>query len=63
MEINESLFKEKCRVDLLHRLIEKYEQSRSYVTGTPGKQRPQIALRKSPFSEDYNDEMDFRKRQ
>ncbi|KYH30958.1 hypothetical protein MOMUL_27420 [Moorella mulderi DSM 14980] len=44
-------------------LISKYEGSRSFQTGTPGKQRPQFAMKKSPLAGDYFDEMDHRKRE
>lgn len=63
MELNETSFKKQFICQLLEVLLGKFEQSQSFVTGTPGKQRPQILLRKSPFAHDYNDEMDFRKRQ
>lgn len=63
MELTEPYFKQKFIRQLLEVLLSKYEQSRSFVTGIPGKQRPQILMHKSPFAQDYNDEMDFRKRQ
>ncbi|MBE3572994.1 MAG: DUF2399 domain-containing protein, partial [Moorella humiferrea] len=44
-------------------LLSKYEGSRSFQTGTPGKQRPQFAMARSPLAEDYFDEMDHRKRE
>ncbi|WXJ94025.1 hypothetical protein MCACP_04890 [Neomoorella carbonis] len=44
-------------------LISKYEGSRSFQTGTLGKQRPQFAMKKSPLAGDYFDEMDHRKRE
>jgi len=63
MELNESLFKRQFIRQLLEVLLGKYEQSQSFTTGVPGKQRPQIVMQKSSFVHDYNDEMDFRKRQ
>ncbi len=44
-------------------LISKYEGSRSFQTGIPGKQRPQFTMKKSPLAGDYFDEMDHRKRE
>ncbi len=63
MDGNEPDFKDQFKKDLLGALIGKYEQSQAFVTGIPGKQRPQLAMRKSPFMQDYSDEMDYRKRQ
>ncbi|WP_248928628.1 Wadjet anti-phage system protein JetD domain-containing protein [Paenibacillus hamazuiensis] len=63
MELNESSYKRQFTRRLLDILLGKYEQSQSFATGVPGKQRPQLAMGKSPFTADYNDEMDFRKRQ
>lgn len=51
------------RSRILSLLISKYEGSRSFQTGTPGKQRPQFAMKKSPLAGDYFDEMDHRKRE
>jgi hypothetical protein len=51
------------RYKILSLLISKYEGSRSFQTGTPGKQRPQFAMKKSPLAGDYFDEMDHRKRE
>ncbi|MCP3776367.1 DUF2220 domain-containing protein [Paenibacillus sp. MZ04-78.2] len=62
MEVDEIGFKQKFGRDLLTLLLDKYEQSQSFATGTPGKVRPQLVIGKSPFVRDYNDEMDFRKR-
>jgi hypothetical protein len=62
LEQNESIFKEAFRAEILTILLDKYERSRAYLDGEPGKQRPQISLHKAPFNCDYNDEMDFRKR-
>ncbi|RXZ77532.1 DUF2399 domain-containing protein [Paenibacillaceae bacterium] len=62
MEADEISFKQKFGKDLLTLFLNKYEQSQSFVTGTPGKMRPQLIIGKSPFARDYNDEMDFRKR-
>jgi hypothetical protein len=63
MESSEIGFKRRFGRELLNLLLDKYEQSQSFVTGTPGKMRPQLRMARSPFAQDYNDEMDFRKRQ
>ncbi|WP_338835038.1 hypothetical protein MHLNE_04610 [Moorella humiferrea] len=55
--------KEYYRYKILSLLLGKYEASRSFQTGTPGKQRPQFAMARSPLAEDYFDEMDHRKRE
>ncbi|MBU5445064.1 MULTISPECIES: Wadjet anti-phage system protein JetD domain-containing protein [Paenibacillus] len=62
MEIHETPYKSKFVSQLLNLLLDKYELSQSFVTGQPSKQRPQLSLNKSPFWQDYTDEMDFRKR-
>ncbi len=62
MEADEIGFKQKFGRELLTLFLDKYEQSQSFATGTPGKIRPQLVIGKSPFARDYNDEMDFRKR-
>ncbi|GMX66778.1 hypothetical protein Elgi_60500 [Paenibacillus elgii] len=56
-------FKQHFVRELLSVLLDKYEQSQSFLSGEPGKQRPQLVLSKSPFNSDYTDEMDFMKRQ
>lgn len=48
---------------ILSMLIKKYEKSQSFQAGTPGKQRPQLAMAGSGLAEDYFDEMDYRKRE
>jgi len=55
--------KEYYRYKILSLLLGKYEASRSFQTGTPGKQRPQFAMERSPLADDYFDEMDHRKRE
>lgn len=62
MEAVEIGFKRQISQELLDLLLDKYEQSQAFATGTPGKMRPQLVVGKSPFARDYNDEMDFRKR-
>ncbi len=62
MEWNEPNFKDQFKKELLGTLIGKYEQSQAFIIGVPGKQRPQLAMRKSQFMQDYSDEMDYRKR-
>ncbi|MCK8487521.1 Wadjet anti-phage system protein JetD domain-containing protein [Paenibacillus glucanolyticus] len=59
----EEAFKQHFSRKLLSTLLEKYEQSQSFQSGEPGKQRPQLVMSKSPFNSDYTDEMDFMKRQ
>jgi hypothetical protein len=48
---------------ILSLLLKKYQNSLSFQTGTPGKQRPQLTMAKSELAEDYEDELDFRKRE
>lgn len=60
---NENDYKSQFQTRLLTLLIKKYESSKSFVTGEPSKQRPRIVMRISPFQADYEDEMDFRKRE
>ncbi|MDE8565583.1 DUF2220 family protein [Anoxybacillus rupiensis] len=60
---NEIEYKNHFQQELLKLLIQKYENSKAFATGEPSKQRPQIAIEKSPFHKDYNDEMDFRKKE
>ncbi|MCH1640857.1 DUF2220 family protein [Paenibacillus timonensis] len=62
MEIHETPYKSEFVSRLLNLLLDKYELSQSFITGQPSKQRPQLLLSKSPFWNDYTDEMDFRKR-
>ncbi|MFH5181602.1 Wadjet anti-phage system protein JetD domain-containing protein [Paenibacillus sp. TAB 01] len=59
----EEEFKQYFSRKLLSVLLDKYEQSQSFQSGEPGKQRPQFVMSKSPFNLDYTDEMDFMKRQ
>lgn len=47
---------------LLELLLEKYEASLAFKTGT-SRRRPGLILAKSPLAEDYYDEMDHRKRE
>jgi len=48
---------------VLSLLLEKYERSKSFRTSTAGKQRPQFAIGNSSLAADYNDEMDYLKRE
>ncbi|ACL18736.1 Wadjet anti-phage system protein JetD domain-containing protein [Desulfitobacterium hafniense] len=48
---------------ILTLLLRKYQNSLSFQTGTPGKQRPQLTMAKSELAADYEDELDFRKRE
>ena len=61
--LNEKQFKKQFSKDVLVYLIEKYESSKAFLTGTPTKQRPQISFkRNNPFMKDYLDRSDFYKR-
>lgn len=51
----------KRRILLL--LLKKYERSQSFQAGIPGKQRPQMTIKGSELAKDYDDEMDYRKRE
>ncbi|HEX7066282.1 MAG TPA: Wadjet anti-phage system protein JetD domain-containing protein [Bacillales bacterium] len=62
MELLEVSFKTEFTRQLLDQLLDKYEQSKAFITGKPSNVRPQISLVKSLFWSDYTDEMDFRKR-
>lgn len=48
---------------VLSLLLKKYERSLSFQTGTPSKQRPQMTIAGSELAKDYEDEMDYRKRE
>lgn len=48
---------------ILSLLLKKYQSSLSFQTGIPGKQRPQLTMAKSELAGDYEDELDFRKRE
>jgi hypothetical protein len=61
--MNEMEYKRRFQEELLKLLIRKYENSVSFRSGEPARQRPQIAINKSPFHEDYEDEMDYRKKE
>lgn len=61
--MGEKDFKKHFSRELLNALLSKYEQSQSFQSGKPGKQRPQVVMSKSSFHSDYTDEMDFVKRQ
>jgi hypothetical protein len=60
---NEQQYKQWVQKRLLTELIKKYERSKSFTSGEPSKQKPQMPIKNSPFHEDYEDEMDFRKRE
>lgn len=61
--MNEQEFKEEFKYRLLNHLIDKYERSTAFIKGEATKQRPQLELNDEPFQADYEDEMDFRKRE
>lgn len=60
--VNEHEYKLAFQQQLLTLLIHKYEASKSFTSGEPSKQKPRIAVKNSPFQADYEDEMDFRKK-
>jgi len=60
---NENDFKAQFQSRLLTLLIQKHESGKSFVTGEPSRRRPRVSLRSGPFQADYEDEMDFRKRE
>lgn len=62
-DLREKEFKNRFSRKMLNLLLDKYEQSQTFQSGRPGKQRPQIKMTKSSFNADYTDEMDFVKRQ
>lgn len=49
--------------NLLNILLDKYEDSDSFRSGQLSNRRPQVSLTDRMFKDDYNDEMDFRKRE
>lgn len=64
MEVcNEQEYKKEFQRKLLAQLIRKYENSKSIVKGEPVGRKPQISFVNGPFQEEYEDEMDFRKRE
>ncbi|RAU92170.1 Wadjet anti-phage system protein JetD domain-containing protein [Paenibacillus sp. YN15] len=60
--MNEQEFKNEFKQRLLNHLLDKYERSQAFVKGEATKQRPQTVLTGELFGADYEDEMDFRKR-
>ena len=56
-------YKEEFRQRLLSQLIRKYENSKAFANGEPVKQKPQISFNNGPFQAEYEDEMDFRKKE
>jgi hypothetical protein len=63
VNLNEKSYKIDFQAKLLTMLIQKYEKSKSFIRGEPTKQKPQIAIKNSPFKSDYDDEMDYRKKE
>lgn len=61
--MNEQEFKEEFRYRLLNHLLDKYERSKAFIMGEPTTKRPQLVLNDEPFRSDYEDEMNFRKRE
>jgi len=47
---------------ILSLLLKKYERSLTFQMGIPGKQRPQLTIAKSELAMDYEDEMDYQKK-
>ncbi len=61
--MNEQRFKKEFRIKLLNHLLDKYECSTAFTRGEATKQRPQMLMKEELFRVDYEDEMDFRKRE
>jgi hypothetical protein len=61
--MNEQEFKGEFRYRLFNHLLDKYERSKAFIKGEATKQRPQLVLNDEPFQADYEDEMNFRKRE
>jgi len=56
-------YKREFRRRLLELLVRKYENSASFAKGEVARQKPQISFTSGPFQADYEDEMDFRKKE
>ena len=64
MKVSSELeYKREFQRQLLAQLIRKYENSKSFVKGDPVRQKPQISFIDGPFQAEYEDEMDFRKKE
>ncbi|ETT74132.1 hypothetical protein C173_10041 [Paenibacillus sp. FSL R7-277] len=61
--MNEQEFKGEFKNKLLNHLLNKYERSKAFIIGEETKQRPQLLLIEEPFKADFEDEMNFRKRE
>lgn len=62
--MDEQTYKEWFRRELLRFLLQKYEDSKGFLAGKPSIRRPQFSMDGNhPFVEDFNDEMDYRKRE
>lgn len=59
----EQQFKADFRKKLLELLLQKHENSKAFASGKSSRIKPQLAIGKSPFQADYEDEMDFFKRE
>ncbi len=60
---NEKEYKDHFQRQLLTLLVNKYEASKSFASGEAPRQKPRIVLKNGPFQADYEDEMDFRKKE
>lgn len=61
--LSETEYKKGFRQRLLAHLIQKYESSKAFASGEPVKRKPQVSFTNSPFQAEYEDEMDFRKKE
>ncbi|WP_244860641.1 Wadjet anti-phage system protein JetD domain-containing protein [Thermobacillus xylanilyticus] len=60
---SETEYKKEFGRRLLAQLIRKYESSKAFASGDPVKQKPQVSFANGPFQVEYEDEMDFRKKE
>jgi len=61
--LSETEYKKGFGQRLLVHLIQKYESSKAFASGKPVNQKPQFSFANSPFQAEYEDEMDFRKKE
>jgi len=61
--LGEMEYKKSFGQRLLAQLIRKYESSKAFASGEPVKQKPQVSFANGPFQVEYEDEMDFRKKE
>lgn len=61
--INEQKYKTGFQQRLLTHFIHKFESSKAFIQHESVKLKPRISFRNGPFQDEYEDEMDFRKRE